>query len=330
MVSELLYVIASIFAITTRTFMGLFFPWPYGVEFSIKINKVEPMENSIACRYADFLEPWYKAQESALKIRELYKSHSAAQVDFINRKFWEWCAISQALDERSKLRSGKRGLGFAVGTEPLASFFAGKGCKILATDLHAEKSADGWINMNQHAASLEATYYPQLISRKKFNKNVAFQPADMRTLEGLSGYYDFIWSSCALEHLGTLQAGMDFVENSSKFLKEGGVAIHTTEFNVRSDDDTITEGDNVVYRQRDLLRLAESLSEQGLNMATCVFDTGNHQFDIEYDKPPYMGPGVRHLKLDIGGYVCTSFLLIIEKPVPKFTYRVIRKIRSYF
>jgi hypothetical protein len=120
---------------------------------------------SMACRYADFSTCWYKKQEAAIKIREIYDDHSAAKVDFVNRKFWEWCVIAQALDEKLKLNEGCRGLGFAVGTEPLSSFFASKGCDILATDLSVEESDLGWIDRNEHAESKDRLYYPQLIDR---------------------------------------------------------------------------------------------------------------------------------------------------------------------
>ena len=42
--------------------------------------------------------------------------------------------------------------------------------------------------------------------------------------------FDFTWSSCALEHLGTLAAGADFVVAQMDCLRPGGVAVHTTEF----------------------------------------------------------------------------------------------------
>src|ERR1700679_981380 len=72
------------------------------------------MLGSIVCKYQDFSAGWYGNQELNLMIRQSYASHSAAQVGFVNRKFWEWCAIAQALDERCKLRTGMKGLGFAV------------------------------------------------------------------------------------------------------------------------------------------------------------------------------------------------------------------------
>lgn len=267
----------------------------------------------IACRYKDFSLPWYRQQEDALKIRDIYKGHSAAQVDFVNRKFWEWCAIAQSLEDREMLQEGKRGLGFAVGTEPLAAYFANKGCKILATDLAPEVSEKSWIDRNEHAASLNAVYYPELISRLDFDKNVSFQPADMRTLSDLTGKYDFLWSSCALEHLGTLQAGIEYIMKSAQLLDVGGVAVHTTEFNVNSDDATVVEGPNVLYRKRDLEELSSMLRKDGFTLLGLDFDIGSHQYDIEYDTEPYMESGKPHIKLDISGYVSTSFLLVIER-----------------
>lgn len=270
------------------------------------------MLNSMVCRYADFSQSWYRAKEQELKIRDIYRGHSATEFDFVGRKFWEWCAISQALDERGMLEPGRTGLGFAVGTEPLASFFASRGCRILATDLNPRESDSGWIARNEHAACLDAVYHHHLLDRSMFDKRVGFQYADMRTLEGLSGTYDFIWSSCALEHLGTLQAGLDFVLASSRLLKPGGVAVHTTEFNVRSDTETIEKGGNVIYRRRDILSLADALARHGMSLAAPDFDCGDHRIDADFDTPPYFVSGKPHVKLEIDGHVCTSYLMIVE------------------
>ena len=268
---------------------------------------------SSVCKYADFSAPWYRSQELSLMIRKMYAGHSAQQFDFVNRKFWEWCAIAQALDERRMLRSGISGLGFAVGREPLASHFAARGCDILATDLEAENSEGNWISTDQHASSLEALFQPLLVQREVFEARVAFKPADMRTLKGLTGEHDFIWSSCALEHLGTLQAGIDFVVESSKLLRPGGVAVHTTEFNVASELATVEAGGNVIYRRSDILALAAQLRLLGLHLVTPDFDAGNHRYDLEFDTPPYMESGKVHLKLEIDGFVSTSMLLIVER-----------------
>lgn len=246
--------------------------------------------------------------------RRIFFGHSAMEFDFVSRKFWEWCAIAQALDERCLLRTGMKGLGFAVGTEPLVSHFAGRGCQILATDLAAESSDENWIATGQHAASKEMLFQPLLVNSDIFDQRVSFQSVDMRTLNGLDAGYDFIWSSCALEHLGTLQSGLDFIVRSARLLNPGGVAVHTTEYNVNSDDATIEAGGSVIYRRRDILALGETLDSCGLSLVPPNFDAGDHLYDTDFDTPPYMESGKPHLKLEIGGHICTSMLLIIEKP----------------
>ena len=50
----------------------------------------------------------------------------------MHRKNWEHAYICQALHERSLLQPGRRGLGFAVGTEKLPALFAALGCRITA------------------------------------------------------------------------------------------------------------------------------------------------------------------------------------------------------
>lgn len=269
--------------------------------------------NSVACRFQDFSEPWYSDQERDLKIREIFCLHSAADVGFVNRKFWEWCVISKALDEAGVLVPEARGLGFAVGTEPLASYFASKGCKLLATDLATELSDAGWINTNEHASSLNQLFYPALLERERFLECVNFGFADMRDIRDVGGGYDFIWSSCALEHLGTLGAGIDFIVASAKLLRKGGVAVHTTEFNVGSGVETITKGPNVVFRKMDLIFLDQLLESLGFRLRPLNFDTGSHEFDLDVDFVPYMRPGKRHIKLAIDGVVATSFLLVVER-----------------
>ena len=39
------------------------------------------------------------------------------------------------------------------------------------------------------------------------------------------GQFDFVWSACAFEHLGSILNGLEFVVNSVKCLKPGGVVL---------------------------------------------------------------------------------------------------------
>ncbi|MBN8481201.1 MAG: methyltransferase domain-containing protein [Xanthomonadales bacterium] len=229
----------------------------------------------------------------------------------LHRKLWEWCYISQALFERNMLREGSRGLGFAVGQEPLASLFASMGCRILATDLGLEEaSKEGWVDGHQHAAGMEHLNRRKICAPELLEERVAFRTADMRAIPADIGHHDFVWSSCALEHLGSVRKGMDFVREAMRCLVPGGIAVHTTEFNCDSDDKTIEDGPSVILRRRDLSQLASELQTLGHEVAAFDFDLGATTADRYVDEPPYPGP--THLKLRIGPYASTSFGLIVK------------------
>jgi len=208
---------------------------------------------------------------------------------------------------------GKRGIGFAVGKEPLASLFAGYGVSILATDLDTSATNDTWTKTGQQAVSLEQVYHPALIDEVGFRSRVRFQEVDMRELSDLKNEKaDFLWSSCSFEHLGTLKSGFDFVEEAMKLLVPGGLAVHTTEYNVRSNTDTIEAGADVIYRRRDIEELAVRLRSRGYILEAPDFRSGRRVADLRPDKPPFYKWGSQHVKLKIGSFVVTSILLVIQ------------------
>ena len=101
--------------------------------------------------------------------------------------------------------------------------------------------------------------------------------------------------------------------NAMRFLKPCGIAVHTTEYNVSSNDETLPKAKTVVYRRRDIEQLAMTLRKQCCGMETVDFDTGTHPFDLNYDREPFFRSGRKHLKLEIGGFVCTSIVFVIHK-----------------
>jgi hypothetical protein len=230
----------------------------------------------------------------------------------LHRKPWEWCYITQALWERGALGLGRRGLGFAVGREPLTSLYTSMGCEILATDLETASADErGWVEGNQHATGVEQLNTAGLCSPELFDANARFRTVNMLDIPPDLADFDFLWSSCALEHLGGLPQGIDFVLNAMNCLRPGGIAVHTTEFNVDSDRRTVESGNAVIYRKRDFLQLVEELRARGYAIEPFDFDTGASEADLHVDEPPYAGKV--HLKLRIGGFASTSFGLIIRR-----------------
>lgn len=262
---------------------------------------------SFPCRFEHFSFDWYREWANRLGYPEADRPSHAV------RKWWEYAAIAQALHERSVLRPDARGLGFAVGREPLASLFAAHGASIVATDLHPQRAHGLWSETGQHASDKNDVWAGETICPyDKFCKLVEFRHMDMNALPEGDHSFDFIWSSCAFEHLGSLEAGLRFVTNAMSFLRPGGVAVHTTEYNVSSDSDTITEGDAVLYRRCDIAGLERSLRQIGCGMEWPEFACGTHAYDLAYDTEPFFTKGLPHIKLLQDGYVCTSFVIVVR------------------
>lgn len=255
------------------------------------------------CREAEITAPWY---------REL--AALAGDRPMANRKQWEHLATAQALRDLGCLAPGKRGLGFGVGREPLPALFAGMGAEIIATDLPSGAGASGWSASGQHCDAPEDLHRPTACTLADFRRLVTYRPLDMtRIPEELHDAFDFTWSSCALEHLGSLEAGLRFIIDQARCLKPGGWAVHTTEFNVLSPRDTWMTGGTVAYRASDLQALATACRRAGLELTHLDLDPGNRPLDWAIDLWPYRPEP--HLKLlSEGRFVLTSALLVVQRP----------------
>jgi SAM-dependent methyltransferase len=138
--------------------------------------------------------------------------------------------------------------------------------------------------------------------------------------------YDFVWSSCSIEHLGSLDAGLRFMLDMTKCLRPGGIAIHTTEYNVSSEHETLMQGNNVIFRRSDLIKMKEVLEFQGHELAALDFQTGTEPADLHVDEPPYAGNP--HIRLRLGPFVTTSFGLIVTAHKNQTSWA--RKLRGWF
>ena len=264
---------------------------------------------SLVCSSVDWSTPWlpYWAARCGVK-------------PAMHRKLWEFAYIAQALRGSGVLRPGARGLGFGCGKEPLASLFVAEGCAILATDLaSAEAAAKGWSGGEQHAASLQNVWMPSLCSREEADARLTFRAVDMNAIPSdLDGAFDFCWSSCALEHLGSIEQGLAFIERSSRCLRPGGVGVHTTEFNAEPGA-TIESGPTVLFQQRHFESLATRLAGQGVEMQPILPRVGDPFLDGYVDVPPYPSPSevgttlsVLHLRLLIAAHRSTSIGIVVR------------------
>ncbi|MCE2576852.1 hypothetical protein [Komagataeibacter sp. FNDCR2] len=231
-----------------------------------------------------------------------------------HRKLWEWVFIIHHLRRKNMILPNKRGLVFGVGTEPLPSLFAKHGVRVVATDAPVDIIKDsGWTDTNQHSDNLEGIYKENIVNKEDFFNLVSHDHCDMNNINHKFNNFDFCWSSCCFEHLGNIQRGIDFVINSvEKTLKLGGVACHTTEFNLSSNEHTLEEGPTVIYRKRDIQELAFRLRQRGHEVDEVVFSNSQNAVDCFVDLPPFHD-GFPHIRLEIEKYVVTSVGLVITR-----------------
>ncbi len=281
------------------------------------LSPLETRLRSKASTQADLESDWAAYWLQELKIPLIF-----------HRKLWELAYVLQALHSHDMIRQDRRGIGFGCGADPIASYLAARGTSLLATDITPEdRAAQGWVKSGQHASTLDTMFHAHLVARSVFEERVNLRFVDMNAIPPDLKDFDFCWSICALEHLGSIAKGSAFIENSLKTLRPGGLAIHTTEFNFLDDKDTLDNWPTVLFQRHHFEALAIRLSSQGHIVAPLDFDVGTKPLDRFIDLPPYYhdwpshlrkwGGDAAHLKLSIDGFVSTCFGLIISKaPIP--------------
>ena len=235
-----------------------------------------------------------------------------------HRKQWEFCWIARVVDHFGKLGPGHKGLGFAVGIEPLASFFVKWGVEVVVTDMpKSSKGYTGWASTDQHSAGLNATWKAGVVDWALYHQKARFRPVDMNKLPSdlLQEGFDFVWSSSSLEHVGPGQGGVEmgtrFILDAMGALKVGGVAVHTTELLLSSLDAVHERPGFAVWRKQDVDRLAERLSREGYRLLPVDWHSGEGPSELEVDSLPYQPSN--HYKLRVANIIHTSIGLVIVR-----------------
>lgn len=259
-----------------------------------------PNVRSRLCTQAQLYEPWFNSWCDVFGEPPLF-----------HRKSWEFAYVAEVLDSLGQLEPGRRALGFGVGREPLVSAFASRDVQVVATDLDPEaKEAMGWVRSDQHSFGIESMLRSEVCDPAKFRELVSWRGVDMRAIPKDLTQFDFCWSVCALEHLGSLANGMEFIESSISTLAPGGIAVHTTEYNMNSNDETVESGPTVIYRQRDLMELKDRLEASGHQVAAFDLSPGEGLLDQYVDIPPYADePCLRFL---YSSYTLTSVAIVVR------------------
>lgn len=283
---------------------------------SESVAPLEYMLSSKLCTQKDCESDWY--------IYWLQKLQSGFTY---HRKLWEFCYIAQQLYAGGALKEGKSGLGFGCGEEPLPSLWALFGASACGTDLDPRTSSEaksGWIEAGAHSTNREKLLHRNICPDEQKLARISHEFVDMNFIPAkFDGQFDFCWSSCAFEHVGSIEKGLTFIENSMKVLKPGGISVHTTEFNL-DDGETLDNWATVLFQKRHMEDLLARLTRQGYIVSPFDFDGGSGVLDGLFDIPPWPWEveklGWRplycytHLKKSIEGIPCTSIGITVRKP----------------
>ena len=231
----------------------------------------------------------------------------------LHRKVWEFVYVLRVAEQCGVLVEGRTALGFGVGREPIPAALATYGLTVLATDLSAaDDHSSQWSETGQHLTDLSALSHPEIVSDDVLERQVSLSYVDMNQIPQDLGTYDFVWSCCALEHLGSPRAGLDFVLRTLDLLRPAGVAVHTTELELTPRAETADYGHLAVYRIPDLDGVAESARERGFEIETNWYVAMETAADRWIGRHPFDDPA--HLKILIEDSISTSVGLVFRRP----------------
>jgi hypothetical protein len=251
--------------------------------------------------FSQIFTPWYNS--SALEMGEEPRLH---------RKQWEYVYIYTALKQLGKLKPGMKGIGFGVGREPLAGLFCKHGASVLATDQPPSDDSDLWAKTNEHMTA-EVINERKLCPPEQAEKLLKHQFMKMDVIPPEVQNYDFVYSCGSLEHIGTIKQSIQYIMDSIKILRPGGVAVHTTEYNVLSYDYTVDSAGTVSLRQKDFRELEKQITAAGHKLVKLNFNLGTQPQDYHIDYQ-FTKNTQNHMKVHIyNDLITTSIGLVIHR-----------------
>lgn len=180
---------------------------------------------------------------------------------------WQAAYVYQALKRYGMIEAGARGVGFGVEDGPLPAVLAAAGVTVLATDIGApaQEGADA-------DAALAHLARPTLCDAASFARNVTRRDIWLSPIPRDLVNYDFLWSIGAADRLGTIAAGLAFIEEAMICLRPGGLAVHTVAFDPDGARQVVDGGRTPPFVRPDLERLALNLVSRGHEVAQIRID----------------------------------------------------------
>ena len=177
---------------------------------------------------------WFDNEFNSIVINELKEQPR------LHRKQWEFAMIFLALRKLGFLEADKTGLSMGGGTERVLYSIAKHVKKLFVTDLYDENTSwDCARTLNPD--DLIKNNMPSEIT----TNNITALKMDMRSLDFEDNTFDFCYSSCAFEHIGSFDDFGQHLDEVYRCLKPEGVYVFTTELQLGNT--TIQDKNNYIF-----------------------------------------------------------------------------------
>lgn len=186
---------------------------------------------------------------------------------------WQAVYTLEALRRYGMLEAGARGLGLGVADGPLPAILASHDVSVLVAP-PSETMVEG------EAAFLDGLRRPHLGDARRFEQNVTAQSALLTPLPPEFVNFDFLWSTDAIGQLGSVRAGLAFIEDAMACLRPRGLAVHSFPYDLTQRE---PGGDDSVAQRRHVERIALILVSRGHEVAQMKIDTKGALIDRAED-----------------------------------------------
>jgi hypothetical protein len=222
----------------------------------------------------------------------------------MHRRLWQHVYVVSVFATLGCIGKGRSAIGLGVTRDRIAALLASRGVEVMAM------GRPGAVTPEEARGGYHL-FFPEVVRIEDFDLLVHFAEADLTDPElDLGGPYDMCWSCATAQHMGGMDKVLGLVEGSLNLLKPGGVAVHTMDFNVGSDADTVETKELTIPRRRDIEALVARLVRAGHEVLPLNLYPGHDVADGLVDMPPY---GLPHLKLQVGDHVVTSVGIAVRR-----------------
>ena len=264
---------------------------------------------SKVCDAADFFSPEYL---------EVVKNE-LCEPPVLHRKQWEFGKIFLALKKAGMLKADKRGLSMGSGIEVVLYSIARRVQHLTVTDLYSSESL--W----ECAKAANPDEFVRKNKRFPIDDNrLSALNMDMRSLAFGDCSFDFAYSSCAFEHIGTDPDFLQHLNEVYRVLKDGGIYVMTTEFTC--ENETIPIPNNYIFSAGHLDRLIAGtrfipekrfdarISEQSVNFPVpAQVNDLSYRGESDFSHALATACVMPHVQLLCGKHHATSCILVLKK-----------------